>query len=142
MRKLQDGAFTPLVNSSAEMPYLEYNEVKEPDKGSKKGVEEMAGFLRCLASGRDDQWEAICVDLDISVQGRSFGEVHEALEDSIEMYLERVSELPEHEQMQFLTRRSPWYVRAKFNMVGLWVALRGGDGRRKFTIQGNSHAHA
>ena len=50
----------------------------------------MNGY-RCMAEGRDGDWYAIYVDLDIAVQGRSFPEVHDSLEQAIETYLERVS---------------------------------------------------
>jgi predicted RNase H-like HicB family nuclease len=42
----------------------------------------------CFAHGRDSAWEAICLDLDLAVQGSSFDEVKELLSESISTYLE------------------------------------------------------
>ena len=44
--------------------------------------------LRCYAEGRDGDWEAICLDLDIAVQGSSFEEVFRSLQEAISLYLE------------------------------------------------------
>ena len=35
--------------------------------------------LLCFAEGKEGDWEGICVDLDIAVQGASFNEVCELL---------------------------------------------------------------
>ncbi len=45
----------------------------------------MARTLRCYAEGRDDSWEAICLDPDIAVQGESFAEVVDSLNEAISM---------------------------------------------------------
>lgn len=120
--------------------------MKEPKtkKGRHRGEKEMAAILRCVAYGRDGRWQAICVDLDIVVQGLSFEEVRQSLEKSIEMYLQRVSELPKEEQAHFLSRRAPWYVRAKLAWIGvLSILYRSRDGgRHDFTVSGGAHAHA
>lgn len=49
--------------------------------------------LYCCASGREGAWQAICVDLDIAVQGRSFEEVSRLLEEAIGLYLQTVNDL-------------------------------------------------
>jgi len=94
------------------------------------------GPIRCMAEGRDSRWWAICLDFDIAVQGESFTEVRDSLHQAIDMYLERVSELPEQERARLLRRRAPWYLRAKFHMVPLLAKLQGEDGgrRRQFVI--------
>jgi predicted RNase H-like HicB family nuclease len=79
--------------------------------------------LRCLAEGRDGDWFAICIDLDIAVQGQSFPEVRDSLSEAIKLYLERVAELPEHERVRLLNRRSPWPIRAKFELNWLLSKL-------------------
>ena len=98
--------------------------------------------LRCMAKGRDGEWWAICVDLDIAVDGRSFQEARESLNAAIEQYLESVSELPEQDQTRLLNRRAPLYLRAQFVLLSWLTKLRGDkDGRhRQFTF--SSHAHA
>lgn len=70
--------------------------------------------LLCYAKGRAGDWEAICLDLDISVQGESFDEVYGSLNESIEVFVETVMELPESDQARLLRRRSPWSVRLTF----------------------------
>ncbi len=68
----------------------------------------MARTLRCYAEGRDAAWEAICLDLDIAVQGVSSTEVLDSLNEAISLYMETVSELPEDERASLLDRPAPW----------------------------------
>ncbi len=49
--------------------------------------------LRCYAYASGENWEAICVDLDIAVFGASANEVEETLDRCIRMYLETVADL-------------------------------------------------
>jgi predicted RNase H-like HicB family nuclease len=77
--------------------------------------------LRCYAEGRDGDWEAICLDLDIAVQGNSFEKVFHSLQDAISLYLESVTDLPPEERRNLLHRPAPFPVRFKF----LAHALRG-----------------
>jgi predicted RNase H-like HicB family nuclease len=77
--------------------------------------------LRCYAEGRDGDWEAICLDLDIAVQGGSFEEVFSSLRESISLYLESVTDLPPEEKRDLLHRPAPFSLRFKF----LAHALRG-----------------
>jgi hypothetical protein len=67
--------------------------------------------LRCFAEKSDSGWQAICVDLDIAVQGDSFEEVKELLDSDIAMYLESVAELPEDDRHRLLNRRAPLLTR-------------------------------
>ena len=76
--------------------------------------------LHCYASGRDGQWEAICLDLNIAVQGDSFDEVMQSLKDGVSLYLETVFSLPAQDRAHLLHRPSPLSVRMKF----LGYALR------------------
>jgi len=70
--------------------------------------------LRCYAEGSPDSgWEAICVDLDISVQGRTFDEVFAALNESIEVYMETVNELPHEDRKRLFNRSAPFFVRMR-----------------------------
>jgi len=93
--------------------------------------------LHCYAEGRDGEWEAICLDLDIAVQGQSFEEVFTSLQEAISLYLESVGDLRPQEQQSLLYRSAPLSVRLKF----LGHAVRGlfgdGDGqsqRHQFTM--------
>jgi predicted RNase H-like HicB family nuclease len=93
--------------------------------------------LRCYAEGRDGDWEAICLDLDIAVQGHSFEEVFGSLREAIKLYLESVSSLPADERRSLLHRPAPITVRLKFLTHALGGLLLGRDGdrqRHQFTI--------
>jgi hypothetical protein len=70
--------------------------------------------LHCYAEGRDGEWEAICLDLDIAVQGRSFEEVFSSLREAVSLYLETVADLEPKEQRSLLRRSAPISVRLKF----------------------------
>ena len=76
--------------------------------------------LTCYAEGRENRWEAVCLDFDIAVQASSFEEVYESLNTAIGEYVSYVMTLPEEEQKTFLYRRAPLSLRFKF----LWYALR------------------
>lgn len=92
--------------------------------------------LRCYAFGSGDSWEAICVDFDIAVFGSSLGEVRSSLETGIELYLEEIAETMPEDRHYLLTRRSPWFVRAKLRFW-IWTATLFAGVRefRKFTLQ-------
>jgi len=84
--------------------------------------------LHCYAEGRDGEWEAICLDLDIAVQGDSFEDVFASLRDAVALYLESVAELPETERQRLLHRPAPTTVRMKFLLHALRSLLMRRDG--------------
>lgn len=93
--------------------------------------------LYCYASGHDGSWEAICLDLDIAVQGRSFDEVAALLKEAIALYLETVADLPEPERAAFLSRPVPFMTRLAFALEAFWSTLRGkadGELKHQFTM--------
>lgn len=93
--------------------------------------------LYCYASGHEGAWEAICLDLDIAVQGRSFEEVSSLLQEAIALYLETVRELPEDERTAFLKRSVPFRTRLGFAIEAFWSTLRArgnGDLKHQFTM--------
>lgn len=67
--------------------------------------------LVCIATGRNDQWEAFCLDFDLAVQGRSFEEVQRCLSRAIDMYVEAALAEPEPVRSQLLSREAPFFVR-------------------------------
>jgi predicted RNase H-like HicB family nuclease len=96
-----------------------------------------AKTLHCYAEGRDGDWEAICLDLDIAVQGHSFEEVFGSLRDAIRLYLESVSELSPDERRPLLHRPAPLLVRLKFlaqALRGLFGDRDGDRQRHQFTV--------
>jgi predicted RNase H-like HicB family nuclease len=93
--------------------------------------------LRCYAEGRDGDWEAICLDLDIAVQGSSFQEVFTSLQNAISLYLESVVDLPSDERRVLLNRPAPFPVRVKFLTHALRTVFTNSDGdrqRHQFTV--------
>ena len=77
----------------------------------------------CYAEGRPGNWEAVCLDFDLAVQGGSFDEVYKELNESISMYLEYVRGLPRDEQVRFLSRKVPFGLRMKFILILLVTTL-------------------
>lgn len=97
----------------------------------------VAKTLHCYAEGQDGDWEAICLDLDIAVQGRSFEEVFGSLREAIRLYLNSVSNLPPEERRSLLYRPAPLLVRLKFLAQALRGLLMDRDGdrqRHQFTV--------
>ena len=94
--------------------------------------------FRCYGHRTGGHWHAICTDLDIAVDGRSYQEVKASLETCTLMYLESIVELPQDERQRFLARRSPWSIRARM-AVSTWAnqLLRGKveDRPRSFFVE-------
>lgn len=94
-------------------------------------------LIRCYAEGTERGWEAICLDLDIAVQGRSFEEVYRLLSEAIEQYVDYAKELPEAERARMLARKAPLTDRLRFLWHVARTTLRGdGSGdkqRHEFT---------
>jgi hypothetical protein len=80
----------------------------------------MTGRLYCCAEARDGGWEALCLDLDIAVQGASFEEVYRALNEAVSLYIDCLANLPDRERARLLARKTPLSVR----LTVLWSALR------------------
>lgn len=85
--------------------------------------------LRCYAYGSGRSWEAICVDFDIAVFGRSPGDARSSLETGIELYLEEVAAATPQDRRYLLNRRSPWRLRTKLRFRAWTNGVRGGLGR-------------
>jgi len=67
--------------------------------------------LICYAVENNDGWEAICVDFDIAVQGKTFNEVYETLGMAICTYIEDVAKEAPDQHYRLLHRAVPWYVK-------------------------------
>jgi predicted RNase H-like HicB family nuclease len=68
-------------------------------------------MLYCYAEGRDGDWEAICLDLDVAVQGHSFAHISTSLREAIALYLETIADLQSDEQRALLRPSAPLAVR-------------------------------
>jgi hypothetical protein len=64
----------------------------------------------CYFEGLGDEWEAISVDYDIAVCGRSLDEVKRLLKSAILSYIEDAGKEEESERERLLNRRMPWTV--------------------------------
>lgn len=67
----------------------------------------MTDELLCFASGRPGEWEAICLDYDIVVQGRSFDDVQHLVRLSIDDYIESARQESPEIRDKLLNRRVP-----------------------------------
>jgi hypothetical protein len=74
----------------------------------------------CYAHGKASSWEAICVDLDIAVQGQTFTEVFDLLNEAISTYVEDAMNEDRETAIRLLHRRAPFSVRMSY----LWGAMR------------------
>lgn len=83
----------------------------------------------CFASGKPGDWEATCLNFDLSVQGDSFEDVQTVLHEMIVDYIESLVDLPKEEQMRFLNRKAPLFLRIKYHLLWLW-AVFGHNSRR------------
>jgi hypothetical protein len=71
----------------------------------------MSHDFLCVARGGGDRWEALCLDLDLAVQGQSSDEVRALLEEAVNTYVEDASAEAEPARSRLLARRVPLHVR-------------------------------
>lgn len=74
----------------------------------------------CYAYGYEGHWQAICVDLDIAIEGRSRREVEDAMNRAVRSYVEDALKESPAARDRLLKRRSPLWVRAK---MWLWLQI-------------------
>ncbi len=67
--------------------------------------------LICVAHGHEGAWEALCLDFDLAVQGRSLSEVRNSLENAINDYVDAARAEAEPARSKLLNRRAPFAVR-------------------------------
>ncbi len=97
-------------------------------------------ILRCYAEGRPGHWSAICLDLDIAVDGPTLASVTESLEKAVSEYCAYVMTLPEADQRRLLRRKAPLSLRIRFlwhTIRNLWAVHDGGNdpkGRAEFLV--------
>lgn len=70
--------------------------------------------LECIAHGAGNHWEAICLDLDIAVQGSSLEDVTRILRESVQTYIDDAMTQPEPIRTAMLQRSVPFTVRASW----------------------------
>lgn len=97
----------------------------------------MKHVLNCVARGRDQEWEALCLDLDVAVQGRSFDEVCDLLTQAIVNYVEEALDQPPEVRDALLSRRAPLSTRLWWKWR-LALAARKGRGHTDESATGFS----
>lgn len=78
---------------------------------------------RCIAHGRNGDWEAFCIDFDIAVQGRTLEEVKQALSEAICTYVEQAMAESPADRQRLLNRRMPLLTRIQLYWPFLVNAL-------------------
>lgn len=79
-------------------------------------------MFRCYIYGKDSDWEAICTDLDISVQGGSSEEAQLLLKEAVAGFLEVLEEESADDRRRLLNRKSPIWLRVS---LYVWCVLHG-----------------
>src|ERR1043166_4037491 len=82
----------------------------------------------CVARRGGEWWEALCLDFDLAVQGRSFDEVRALLEEAANTYVEDAGAEAEPARSRLLARRAPLHVRALWAWRFFITAVRGRPG--------------
>ena len=80
--------------------------------------------FKCFVWGSGTDWEAICTDLDIAVQGSSFEITKNLLDEAIDGFLHEVMKLPQNEQKIFLKRRAPLLLRIRLHLKFQLLRIR------------------
>lgn len=79
----------------------------------------------CVVHGRGNEWEGLCLDLDLAVHGRSFDEVKQLMSEAVCTYVEDALKEAEPSRSRLLSRRAPLRVRIYWAMRIALAALRG-----------------
>jgi hypothetical protein len=67
--------------------------------------------ILCIANGRANEWEALCLDFDLAVQGRSFEEVRQLMNQAVMTYVQDAANESAADRARLLSRRAPLRVR-------------------------------
>ena len=91
-----------------------------------------------------EQWEGICLNFDIAVQGGSLSEVETLLKDSVIMYLQSFSNIEDHQEfLRAINRPVPLSVSAPVYlgvMLNAFMSLFRGSRIPKKTDKGLSYS--
>ncbi|MFI4981687.1 MAG: hypothetical protein ACHQIO_15175 [Nevskiales bacterium] len=100
------------------------------------GLAPIKSFL-AFVEERDGRWEAICLDFDLAVQGRSFDEVTDKIRDQVRLFLDGVRDLPPADQARLLRRRVPPSLQLRLLLSVFWSVLRGrrDGGREEYILR-------
>jgi len=77
-------------------------------------------MLRCYANKDGDQWQAFCIDLCLAVQGESFADVRQKLENQMVEYVYDALAGEDREfAEQLLNRKAPFAQIVTYHWIGL-----------------------
>ena len=76
----------------------------------------MKPYFTCYIEGGGNEWQAACIDFDLSVSGRSRSEVMDLLEHAVRTYIRDARTEAEPARSQLLNRRAPWMTRLKWRL--------------------------
>ena len=82
-----------------------------------------------IAKGREGHWEAVNLDFDLAVQGRTFDEVERLLKEAVETYIEDAMREDEDTRRRLLSRRAPLGVTLSWLGAVILAALFGTSNR-------------
>ncbi|TDX60076.1 hypothetical protein EDE12_1235 [Methylosinus sp. sav-2] len=85
----------------------------------------------CFAHGRAGEWEGICLEFDLAVQGSSFNEVQEALEEAVREYIAAARDEDDTTRAKLLNRHAPLLVELAWTarvLRSAWRHRRARDG--------------
>jgi hypothetical protein len=86
--------------------------------------------LLCYAFGRDGSWEAICIDFDLAVHGKSFKDVQDQLSQITKSYLEDAMKEEPETAKRLMSRRVPFLTRARLAVLLFWRLMTGAGSER------------
>lgn len=86
---------------------------------------DMANTFRCVAEGCDDHgWQAICLDLDIAVEGRTLADVKARLSEAVSLHVREAMKLPERDRQRLLTRQVPFSLKLVYAFKLFWHSIK------------------
>jgi len=81
--------------------------------------------FRCIAEGCDDRgWQAICLDLDIAVEGRTLADVKTRLNAAVASYVQEALKLPEADRCRLLNRHVPFTLKLAYAFKLFWHSVK------------------
>ena len=83
----------------------------------------MTRIFSGVAFYEDGAWQALCLDLDIAAQGKTFEEAEDSLREAIWLYLEHAMTQPPAERKEMLSRKAPLHVRIKWGLRLAFAAI-------------------
>jgi hypothetical protein len=90
--------------------------------------------LYCVVHGTGNEWEGLCLDLDIAVHGKSFNEVKALLDEAVRTFIQDAMNEDEPTRKALLSRRAPLHTRAYWAARIAIAALRGRSRNRDLPV--------